>query len=109
MDTQLKEKKEELSITNLSLSRLAQQNKVLELQIQEITNSGNATVWESCGKTFLTTKSEDYISKLKQQINDNKDSINSLGKKQNYLETTVKTTYDNMRQLLGPESTSKSA
>ncbi|KAG7879998.1 hypothetical protein KL905_001491 [Ogataea polymorpha] len=109
MDTQLKEKKEELSITNLSLSRLAQQNKVLELQIQEITNSGNTTVWESCGKTFLTTKSEDYISKLKQQINDNKDSINSLGKKQNYLETTVKTTYDNMRQLLGPESTSKSA
>ncbi|KAH3665766.1 hypothetical protein OGAPHI_003954 [Ogataea philodendri] len=109
METQLNEKQEELNVTNVVLARLAQQNRVLELQIQEIKNSGNEKVWESCGKAFLGTPVKDYETKLNQQIKDNKDSVNSLEKKKHYLETTVKTTFDNMSKFLGPAPSSSTA
>ncbi|ODV84011.1 hypothetical protein CANARDRAFT_29464 [[Candida] arabinofermentans NRRL YB-2248] len=102
MEDQLSNNQKDLNVTKSNLGHLIQQNKVLNLQISEIKRSKVDSVWQSSGKAFLKINTDNYLKKLQDDMDENKEMIKSLKKKQEYLETSIEKTYEHINRFITP-------
>lgn len=109
MDAQLQKNKSELDITEISLSKLNQNNKIIELSKDEIKNSNVENVWKGIGKIFIKENTNDYINELNNDKKEYDEQINSLNKKKHYLETSIEKTFDSMNQIIKKNTSSSSS
>lgn len=109
MDAQLQKNKSELDITEISLSKLNQNNKIIELSKDEIKNSNVENVWKGIGKIFIKENTNDYINELNNDKKEYDEQINSLNKKKHYLETSIEKTFDSMNQIIKKNTSASSS
>ena len=100
MNNQLQSQKGDLQNANVVLSDLTVRNKLIDVSLKEVQNSGNDIVWEGCGKAFIKVGSNQYTTKLEGEKKDNADLINDVNKKRGYLETSINNTVDNMNKVI---------
>lgn len=100
MRVQLRQQQGEFQRTVSSIDAVTRNNSVIEKSMQDIRSSGNDFVWEAVGRTFVKVTLGDYEKQLKCQMKDNIESLNVLNKKKHYLETSIKTTIDNLKQFV---------
>lgn len=100
MRAQLRQQQGELQRNLSAIDSVTRNNSVIEKSMQDIKSSGNDYVWEAVGRTFVKVSLATYEIQLKNQIRDNIESLNVLNKKKHYLETSIKTTIDNLKQFV---------
>lgn len=89
----------QLSVTESSAAALKRKNQLIIKTVSELKASGKSSVWEAIGRTFVETPLDKYEEKLKLELNDNLEGINTLNKKKHYLETSIENARDSLSKL----------
>lgn len=100
MQMQLRQHQADLQKTHAAIESITRNNSVVENSMDDIKKSNEMFVWESVGRSFVKISIEEYKEKLKTQIKENIDTLNSLNKKKYYLETSIKNTVDTLKKVI---------
>ncbi|KAF3990407.1 hypothetical protein FT663_02148 [Candidozyma haemuli var. vulneris] len=103
MDNQLNKSRAELNMCNVQLERVNTNVKIIDSttgKLKKLTNPGD-NVWQGVGKAFVMRDVDSYVDKIGKDKKEFLETQDSLKKKQNYLETTLEKTIDNMAQISG--------
>lgn len=102
MRLQLLQHQTDLQKTLAAIESINRNNTVVEKSMKDIrsNNDNKDFVWEAVGRSFVKISLQQYEDKMKNQIRDNIDILNSLNKKKHYLETSVKNTTDTLKKVL---------
>ncbi|CCF58766.1 hypothetical protein KAFR_0F01690 [Kazachstania africana CBS 2517] len=105
MAASLRSSKNELSSVNQQLAHLQRQEKLAQVTTKELESYPTEKVWRSCGKTFILQDKRRYLDDLSHDEGVLKEQRKNLEIKQNYLNTSVEKTMDNLRELMKKSQT----
>ncbi|CEP64423.1 prefolding complex chaperone subunit LALA0_S11e03774g [Lachancea lanzarotensis] len=100
MAASLRSNKAQLEVVNVQLSQLDRQKKLAKLTAQELESYPVGKVWRSCGKAFVLQDRSTYTGDLASDEKVVEDQLKALKIKQNYLQTTVDNTLDNLKRVM---------
>lgn len=100
MTNSLRTNKLQLDSVNQQLFHLERQDKLATITEQELNSYPVEKVWRSCGKAFILQEKSEYLNDLHVDEQLLKDQLNNLKIRQNYLETSVQNTVDNLKKAL---------
>lgn len=100
MTNSLRTNRLQLDSVNQQLFHLERQDKLAKLTEQELNTYPVENVWRSCGKAFILQDKSEYLDDLHQDEKLLKDQLKNLKIRQNYLETSVQTTVDNLKKVI---------
>lgn len=103
MQLQLSQHQMDLQKTLAAIESISRNNTVVKKSAQDVESSETGYVWEAVGRSFVKTSVAEYQAKIKTQLQENIDTMNSLNKKKHYLETSIKNTIDNLKHLIQPQ------
>lgn len=105
MDNQLNKSRAELTMCNLQIDRVNTNLNLIQLTTKSLTKlcdtESNEKVWQGIGKAFVAKDVSKYLKDISKDEKEFLESKKNLETKQNYLETTLEKTIDNMTQLVG--------
>lgn len=96
----LRSYKAQLDTVTQQLTQLQRQEKLAQLTTKELESYPTDQVWRSCGKTFILQDKSKYINDLSHDEGIIKDQKKNLEIKQNYLQTSVEKTVDNLKAFM---------
>lgn len=105
MDNQLNSSRAELTMCNLQIDRVDTNLNLIQLTSKSLKSlcntSENEAVWQGIGKAFVKNDVNTYLKDMSKDEKEFQDNKENLKKKQNYLETTLEKTLENMTQVVG--------
>ncbi|CAI4044305.1 hypothetical protein SUVZ_10G0300 [Saccharomyces uvarum] len=100
MTASLRNSRTQLDMVNQQLAYLDRQEKLAELTKKELESYPTDKLWRSCGKSFILQEKSKYVNDLSHDENVLLEQRKTLKIKQNYLETTVEKTIDNLKAMM---------
>ncbi|CAI1506883.1 hypothetical protein SEUBUCD646_0J00410 [Saccharomyces eubayanus] len=100
MTASLRNSRTQLDMVNQQLAYLDRQEKLAELTKKELESYPTDKLWRSCGKSFILQEKAKYVNDLSHDENVLLEQRKTLKIKQNYLETSVEKTIENLKAMM---------
>ncbi|GMM32594.1 hypothetical protein DAMA08_053390 [Martiniozyma asiatica (nom. inval.)] len=91
----------QLENTFAAIETFKRKNQMLSLTAKEIEQSGQGSVWQAVGRSFVEIPVSKHLNEIKESISENINNVNNLNKKKHYLETSIKNTTESLQKIQG--------
>lgn len=100
MTSSLRISQGQLDSVNQQLAHIRRQEQLAQITAKELSSYPTNEVWRSCGKTFILQGKDKYMKDLSHDESILKDQKKNLEIKQDYLQTSVEKTVQNLKEVL---------